>query len=278
MKRIFALYFFIGLSFVLNSQTADTTTKFTADTLTKLQDTIPSFDSTKLASEIFFTDTSVSDRDLIRKPENQVVRKIDTSSQNILLIGDSMVGGLAYALQEYCDYNGHKFTAVAWESAQTKWFAKTDTLNFFIKKYHPNLVLILLGANEVYLSDNYEEKRGKYIDEIVSQLDSVPFLWIGPPNWNSDTALNSVICKHVGADRFFYSYKVSLNNPQFKRWRDGIHPALSADRLWADSLSKWIMQKSRYPVKLYKPATYPEKARANLIILHPLTRRQRSAL
>ncbi len=204
----------------------------------------------------------------------------DTTEQRILLIGDSMVGGLAYPMNAYCFYNGHKFLAVSWESANTKWFARTDTLQYFIKKFQPTFIFILLGANEVFYGKNYENKRGNDLKKIIQILDSVniPYVWIGPPNWNYDTLINQVLRKYLGKDKFFATYKISLYNKRFRRWSDHIHPAFIGDSLIMDSLAYWISTKSLYPIKLTKPERSFLPPRKNLIILHPLSRKKRRRL
>ena len=274
MKKVF-LFLFLTIPFLLLGQNIDS---LKTDSLQNLD----TFNVVKKDSIILKADTSqkVSVVDTMQLIDTESItqgKSIDTTSQRILLIGDSMVGGLSYAMQDYCDYNNHKFLAVAWESAQTKWFAKTDTLEYFIKTFKPTYIFILLGANEVYLKD-YEKYRGKYVDEILKKIDTIPFVWLGPPNWNNDTALNLVIQKHVGKDKFFPSYKITLHNPKFKRWSDGIHPALSGDRMWMDSLATWVMSKSHYPIILSKPDTYRKKPKANLKILKPLPKSIRNRL
>src|SRR5574344_925399 len=57
---------------------------------------------------------------------------LDTTSQTILLIGDSMAYTLMFRMQNYCSYNGHNLHVVSWVAASTKTYAECDTLSYFI--------------------------------------------------------------------------------------------------------------------------------------------------
>ena len=59
---------------------------------------------------------------------------IDSSSQKILLIGDSMLEQFRWRLRDYCKENGHEMASVIWYSSQTEWYGTTDTLKYFIEK------------------------------------------------------------------------------------------------------------------------------------------------
>lgn len=187
--------------------------------------------------------------DLYRK------RELDTTNQKILLIGDSMLEQLRKAMFDYCTENGHSLQCVIWYSSQSQWYGNTDTLHHFIKKYKPTYIFLVLGANELFVA-NIKEKRAQYVKNIVQTLerDSVPFVWVGPPNWKEDTGINDLILQYAGYDRYFATYKISLNNPSFKRFKDGAHPLQQSAYYWMDELAKWVNDFSRYPIKLNPPS------------------------
>ncbi len=179
-------------------------------------------------------------------------RSPDTSSQRIMLVGDSMTGVLRWKFRDYCQYNGHKLYVVIWDAANTIWYNRHDTLKYYIEKIKPTYIFIVLGANELFIP-NIKKSRKKYVEGIIEQIGDIPFVWVGPPNWTKDSGINDLIESIVGPRRFFPTYKISLNNPHFKRYPDGAHPRPSAAQIWMDSLAKWVMTKSLHPIKFYKP-------------------------
>ncbi len=179
-------------------------------------------------------------------------RKIDSSKQKILLIGDSMLEQLRWKMRDYCDYNGHELYVVIWYSAQSKWYGESDTLKYFINKIKPTYIFLVLGANELFVR-NIKTRRAKYIISILNQIGNIPYVWIGPPNWKKDTGINDLILRFVGSDHFFPSYKVSLNNPRFTRYKDGAHPKPQAAQIWMDSIAVWVMKYSAHPILMNKP-------------------------
>ncbi|MDE6791565.1 MAG: hypothetical protein K2J48_00560, partial [Muribaculaceae bacterium] len=86
------------------------------------------------------------------------VKEVETDSvpKNILLFGDSMTMNIALRLAKYAKQNGHSLHAINWDSSNTKIWAETDTLNFYIRKLHPDFIFISLGSNEVYFKDPYK--------------------------------------------------------------------------------------------------------------------------
>ncbi|MCP4443352.1 MAG: SGNH/GDSL hydrolase family protein [Aureispira sp.] len=167
--------------------------------------------------------------------------KRDSSSHYILLTGDSMSEGLMFAFKKYAKFNGHKLKTRIWYSSSTKAWSKSDTLASFIKRYRPTFIIFTLGSNELFKRNISE--REKYIKDIIHEADTtgIPFVWIGPPNWKDDTGINDLIVKNVSKDRFFES-----KNLKFKRKSDGAHPTKKASAIWADTISSWLTQTSRY--------------------------------
>ena len=201
--------------------------------------------------------------------KKEAVRELDTLSQRILLIGDSMLEGLMLRMRDYCGFNKHFLKSVIWYSSQTKWYGSCDTLTFFIKKYKPTYVFLVLGANELFVS-NIIEKRDKYVKNILSQVnkDSLKFVWIGPPNWKEDTGINNLIQNYLDSTQFFFSKELSLNNSNFKRYKDGAHPKKASSAMWMDSIASWVMKTSKYPIILSKPSC-KIKGSPNVTLLQP---------
>ena len=172
---------------------------------------------------------------------------IDSTSQTILLIGDSMLEQFRWRLRDYCAENGHQMQSVIWYSSQSEWYGKTDTLKYFINKFKPTYVILILGANELFVRDIIT-KRTPYVKHIIEQIDTIPFIWVGPPNWKDDTGINEMIVSNVGSRQYYPS-----KNLKYKRYADGAHPKPESASMWCDSVAKFIMEKSRHPILLNPP-------------------------
>jgi hypothetical protein len=212
-------------------------------------------------------DTTPQDAMIALKPRTEVP-KVDSSKQRILLIGDSMLEQLRWAMRDYCEYNGDELYTVMWYSAQTKWFGQSDTLAYFIKKIKPTYIILVLGANELFVQD-IKTKRAKYVKKIIREIDTIPYVWVGPPNWKKDTGINDLISRYVKYDHYYPSYLLSLNNPKFRRYKDGAHPLPSTAYYWMDNIAKWIMTQSAHPILLRKP-THKYSMSTNTTVLQPL--------
>lgn len=198
----------------------------------------------------------------VYESEYQPRTGIDTSKQKILLIGDSMLEQFRWRLRDYCKENGHEMASVIWYSSQTEWYGTSDTLAYFIKKENPTYIMLILGANELFVADIIN-KRTPYVRHILEQIGEIPFVWIGPPNWKPDTGINEMIINNVGYTRYFPS-----KNLTFKRFADGAHPKPESAFAWCDSVAKYIMNESRYPI-LMNPPSKQYTGSPNSTILQP---------
>ncbi len=187
---------------------------------------------------------------------------VDSSAQHILLIGDSMLEGLMLRMRDYVEYNGHTMKTVIWYSSQTLWYGTSDTLAYFIRKEKPTFVFLSLGSNELFIRD-IKNARNKYVKRIVSQMDTLPFVWIAPPNWKDDTGINDLILENVGTGRYFESKKL-----KYKRGKDGAHPTRASAVVWMDSIASWMRNESAYRIKMDVPDKR-SKISANTTLLQP---------
>ena len=166
----------------------------------------------------------------------------DTSSHRILFVGDSMVEGLRYRLSQYATANGHTMQCVIWYSSSSKYWARTDTLSAFIRKFDPTYIFLCLGANELFVR-NIDE-RDAAVGEIIREIGDLPFIWIGPPNWKPDTGINDILARHGGKKRYYPSLRL-----KYERAKDGAHPVLKSYNMWADSVSTWLRDSSAHPIR-----------------------------
>ena len=185
---------------------------------------------------------------------------VDTTAKNILFIGDSMLEGLAPRLAKYCDKNGHTLVEVIWYSSSTKIWGESGRLTELINKYQPNYIFICLGANELYVPD-IKRARRPYVKKMLAEIGDIPYVWIGPPNWDDDTGINDLIEQEVDEGCFYLSA-----NDHFERSRDGAHPTRASAQEWMDRVVKWLGEKGAHPIRLENPGV--GIARASSIIVY----------
>ena len=188
----------------------------------------------------------------------------DSLPQVFLIFGDSMTYNLALRLAQYAKQNGHEIHSVNWDSSNTKIWADHDTLAYFINKYHPTQIFISLGSNELYLKQ--PDLRRPQVKKILEVIDTIPYIWIGPPNWTEDSGINDMIASECKPGSFFRSAGM-----EFKRKKDGIHPTRESSALWIDSVMRWL-PKSAHPFRADIPSDTIGKANPGIIYLKALNK------
>lgn len=198
----------------------------------------------------------------LSKEEEREASLIDTTRQTILFFGDSMLEGLCRRLIDYAVENGHELHTVIWYSSTTQIWAETDTLQYFINKYHPTFLMTCLGGNELSVRDL--DRRNSFIKSIIKKMDRYPFVWIGPPNWKEDTGINDLIIKNVGKARYFDSRQLHL-----ERGNDHAHPTYQAATIWMDSVASWLnSHNTAHPLLMNYPRKHVKSQ--NVTVLMPL--------
>lgn len=165
----------------------------------------------------------------------------DTLPRTILMIGDSMIEGLSRRMGAYAYHNGHKLYAVIWYGSTTEKWSESGRLAQYADSLKPDYIMICLGGNELFIRGIKEKRRG-CVKEIVSEAGTIPYVWIGPPNWKDDTGINELIRSEVGDDRFFLSKYM-----QFERASDGCHPTRESSYQWMDSVVRWMVKTVPHP-------------------------------
>lgn len=187
---------------------------------------------------------------------------MDTTAKNILFIGDSMLEGLGERLAAYCKKSGHTLIEVIWYSSSTKCWGETARLTELINKYHPNYIMVCLGANELYVP-NIKTARRPFLKKMLAEIGDTPYLWIGPPNWIEDTGINDLLKQEVDEGCFYYSA-----NDKFTRSRDGAHPTRASAHKWMDRVIKWMKTSGAYPIRLDYPGEGISRA-TRIVVYQP---------
>ena len=148
----------------------------------------------------------------------------------VLHIGDSTVGymgGLEKALEKRLKAEGTKrFVFEAVTSASVANFDESKQFRGLLAQYKPDLVILTLGANDVFLPR--PDVLASNVTKIAKRASVVDCVWIGPPTWKKDTGIVDVIRDHSAPCRFFDSSLLTL-----KRRSDGIHPTDEGGETWA---------------------------------------------
>ncbi len=190
--------------------------------------------------------------------------KTDSVPKSILIFGDSMTLNLALRLAQYAKQNGHTLHSVNWDSSNTKIWADCDTLRHFIREFDVDYVFISLGSNELYFKN--PESRLPYIKRVLEMIDTIPYVWIGPPNWQKDSGINDLLERTCRSGSFFRTDGMEL-----ARKKDHIHPTRAASALWVDSIMRW-MPKSAHPILADFPSDSIGRANANVTFLKALNK------
>ena len=195
----------------------------------------------------------------LQPPEN--VRK---QKQRIMFFGDSMIEGMRHRIRQYAAENDHDVLNVIWYSSSTKtWAQHIDTLTHFINDFKPTYIVIVLGANELFIKD-IVRTRDPYVKKILARLGDLPYVWVGPPNWKEDTGINTLIEKNVGSERFFLSKNLKL-----RRASDGAHLVRSSAEEWMDKIALWLNNSVPQPLQMNIPKD-TAKMRGKIVLLSPL--------
>lgn len=170
----------------------------------------------------------------------------DTEPQRILIVGDSMIEGLLPRLADYAAENGHSVSAVIWYGSRTIDWARGSRLSDALRDFRPTFVVFVVGSSELTTRDI--EKRSGAVRQMLKAVGERKWIWVGPPNWRTDTGLGAMLERELGPGRYFRSRELS-----FERKRDGIHPTLAASQRWMDAVAEWLISKSAVPIRMSAP-------------------------
>ena len=194
-------------------------------------------------------------------PKPQFV--VDTLPQRILFVGDSMLEGLAPRLAAYAKHNGHELYSVIWYGSTTKSWGNTEKMAEYIKQFNPTFIFVSLGGNEMFVKD-IKTRHLQQLKNILKQIGTIPYQWIGPPNWKPDTGINELLAENIPADKLFVSKDLTL-----ARASDKVHPTRVAAYGWFDLIAEWMSENQKYRIKLEKPEEQTAKPTKQIALAPP---------
>lgn len=160
----------------------------------------------------------------------------------ILLIGDSMAGGLKGPLGSALSSMGHTLSALHTDSTHTAEWAANNYPAQLVNQYQPAVLLVALGTNDI--------SKGRPTSETASAARSIVaaaggrrVLWIGPPSGpsyiNKDRGTIQALMSS-GAE-YFDSRTLSLS------FYDGIHPTPAGFQAWARAVVARVGSGGSFP-------------------------------
>ena len=174
----------------------------------------------------------------------------DSTHHRVLIFGDSTLDGVARRFADYAHENGFSLYSSVWYGATVKDWAYTTELSKLMKKVQPTFVIVSLGTNDLGYQDL--SNRAEAVREILREIGSVPYVWIGPISLRAvkkDFGIVNMIRNNVGASHFYNSYNLKLS-----RLPDGIHPTFQASAVWVDGVARWMNASDTIcPLPLHQP-------------------------
>jgi lysophospholipase L1-like esterase len=153
-----------------------------------------------------------------------------TAGTKVLVFGDSMVdAGFAQKLRKLVEARGGTLVHDGWTSATTSTWSKGDRLDNLLFVHKPDIVIIALGANEVFLPS--PEAVAPRVRAIVAKLAPRTCVWVSPPLWKGETGIVGVERANSAPCGFYDSGSVKV-----ERAKDGIHPTPKGGADWADAV------------------------------------------
>jgi lysophospholipase L1-like esterase len=154
----------------------------------------------------------------------------------VLQLGDSFAAALGIDLGKRLKAEGVR-SALEYKTASyiPNWSYGGD-IPKYVANYHPDLVLITLGANEIEIPK--PEMRAGPIRHLVSELGGRPCVWVAPPLWKPDTGLLKVIRENIAPCRYLDSNALVHDLP---RGHDKIHPSPEGREIWAKIVFDWLV-------------------------------------
>lgn len=160
------------------------------------------------------------------------VYPVSLAGKTVLLVGDSMGGGIAPFLQRKVEAAGGKMVSAPEQSSTIIWWQGSGKLHALIARHRPDIIFIALGSNELFVKD--AESRAPVIRSMLAEIGRREAYWVGPPSWKTGSRLLPVIEENFQPDHFYNSDTLDV-----PRGPDGKHPTLAGYERWVDLIWNW---------------------------------------
>lgn len=157
---------------------------------------------------------------------------ISLANKTILLTGDSMSEGIGWTMRDKVQAAGGRLIVQPVYSSTTVQWEAEGRMRQLIEQYHPDIVFIALGSNEIFI--NEMTSRARAVKEIMAEIGDRPAYWIGPPSWKPDHGIVHTIEENFRPGHFY-----NANSLDVPRRRDGAHPTPDGFKTWTDLIWNW---------------------------------------
>ena len=161
--------------------------------------------------------------------------------KRILFFGDSQTGWMGERLGAWGQANGFDVVTVTWDGATPQKWAATGKIPSYIAKYHPDMVMINLGMNEL-LERNPAKNLGPSMSTIIKAIGDRPFVWIGPLEWpgkGKGEVLVNYLQKTVDATGNGHFFNASGQKIP-RQSRTNPHPTQAGAYTLMDHVMQWL--------------------------------------
>lgn len=159
----------------------------------------------------------------------------------VLHVGDSFAGALGIPLNKHLKEAGVRGVLKYRTASYIVDWAHHPALDTYLSQYHPDLVLITLGANELEMEE--PQRRIPAIRKIVDKVGDRPCVWVGVPLWSDEhNGLMDIVRDNAAPCRFMDSAALY---PDMPRAHDRIHPTMQAREDWARRVLAWLAWQRR---------------------------------
>jgi lysophospholipase L1-like esterase len=136
-------------------------------------------------------------------------------------------------------------------SSTARSWNKGKRIEWLIQQSKPDVVVIILGANEVFVP--FPAATAPEIKAIVRRLDGRACVWVGPPVWKNQTGVVEVQRDNSGPCSYFDTQGLKLS-----RQPDGIHPDFEGGRAWATAVWNAYFKAKEAPPETPPPPLPPQ--------------------
>ena len=159
--------------------------------------------------------------------------------KKVLHAGDSFVGGhggLTRALEARFASGETTFVRDWWTSITVEGYARTKRLDELLKEHDPDLVILTLGANDMYVP--VPQSLAPFVRAIVKKIGARECYWITPIQWTKakPTGIVQVIKENAAPCKVFEGDGLKLDLAG-----DHVHPSNHGGEQWADAFFSFYL-------------------------------------
>jgi lysophospholipase L1-like esterase len=166
----------------------------------------------------------------------------EDNTLKLLVVGDSHVEGLGTYLSKGARLSRWGTYVYANRGKSTAWYANQTILRDLVHARQPNLILIVLGTNDIGQEDQPDVYRQK-AQALLAQAGSTPVVWIGSPtiprsqDEDNGAARRNEILAQIPGMTFVNARPMTSDLP---RTPDQVHFTMTGYKRWAERIVEYL--------------------------------------